>query len=342
MKALVKSRAASGLDLKEVPNPKMGRSEVLIRVKSTGICGTDLHIYKWDAWASSTIPLPLVIGHEFVGEVIDIGSDVDFIGVGDRVSGEGHIVCGRCRNCLAGRRHFCRDTRGVGVNYPGAFAELLVLPATNVWKLAPEVSSDVAAILDPFGNATHTAMAFPLLGEDVLITGAGPIGCMAAAIAKHSGARHVVVTDVNPHRLELAKKLGATRVVDVTRENLKEVQVDLGMREGFDVGMEMSGNEAAFNEMISNMRTAGQIALLGIPENRTMIDWNKVIFGSLTIKGIYGRKMYDTWYQMTSMIQSGLNIEPVITHRYHYTDFEKGFAAMSEGLCGKVILNWAE
>jgi len=342
MKALVKSRAASGLDLKEVPNPKMGRSEVLIRVKSTGICGTDLHIYKWDAWASSTIPLPLVIGHEFVGEVIDVGSDVDFIGVGDRVSGEGHIVCGRCRNCLAGRRHFCRDTRGVGVNYPGAFAELLVLPATNVWKLAPEVSSDVAAILDPFGNATHTAMAFPLLGEDVLITGAGPIGCMAAAIAKHSGARHVVVTDVNPHRLELAKKLGATRVVDVTRENLKEVQVDLGMREGFDVGMEMSGNEAAFNEMISNMRTAGQIALLGIPEKRTMIDWNKVIFGSLTIKGIYGRKMYDTWYQMTSMIQSGLNIEPVITHRYHYTDFEKGFAAMSEGLCGKVILNWAE
>ena len=342
MKALVKSRAATGLELKEVPNPKMGRSEVLIRVKSTGICGTDLHIYKWDAWASSTIPLPLVIGHEFVGEVIDIGSDVDFIGVGDRVSGEGHIVCGRCRNCLAGRRHFCKDTRGVGVNYPGAFAELLVLPATNVWKLAPEVSSDVAAILDPFGNATHTAMAFPLLGEDVLITGAGPIGCMAAAIAKHSGARHVVVTDVNPHRLELAKKLGATRVVDVTRENLKEVQVDLGMREGFDVGMEMSGNEAAFNEMISNMRTAGQIALLGIPENRTMIDWNKVIFGSLTIKGIYGRKMYDTWYQMTSMIQSGLNIEPVITHRYHYTDFEKGFAAMSEGLCGKVILNWAE
>jgi len=342
MKALVKSRAASGLDLKEVPNPKMGRSEVLIRVKSTGICGTDLHIYKWDAWASSTIPLPLVIGHEFVGEVIDVGSDVDFIGVGDRVSGEGHIVCGRCRNCLAGRRHFCKDTRGVGVNYPGAFAELLVLPATNVWKLAPEVSSDVAAILDPFGNATHTAMAFPLLGEDVLITGAGPIGCMAAAIAKHSGARHVVVTDVNPHRLELAKKLGATRVVDVTRENLKEVQVDLGMREGFDVGMEMSGNEAAFNEMISNMRTAGQIALLGIPEKRTMIDWNKVIFGSLTIKGIYGRKMYDTWYQMTSMIQSGLNIEPVITHRYHYTDFEKGFAAMSEGLCGKVILNWAE
>jgi len=342
MKALVKSRAATGLDLKEVPNPKMGRSEVLIRVRSTGICGTDLHIYKWDAWASSTIPLPLVIGHEFVGEVIDAGSDVDFIAVGDRVSGEGHIVCGRCRNCLAGRRHFCRDTRGVGVNYPGAFAELLVLPATNVWKLAPEVSSDVAAILDPFGNATHTAMAFPLLGEDVLITGAGPIGCMAAAIAKHSGARHVVVTDVNPHRLELAKKLGATRVVDVTRENLKEVQVDLGMREGFDVGMEMSGNEAAFNEMISNMRTAGQIALLGIPENRTMIDWNKVIFGSLTIKGIYGRKMYDTWYQMTSMIQSGLNIEPVITHRYHYTDFEKGFAAMSEGLCGKVILNWAE
>jgi len=342
MKALVKSRAATGLELKEVPNPKMGRSEVLIRVRSTGICGTDLHIYKWDAWASSTIPLPLVIGHEFVGEVIDIGSDVDFIGVGDRVSGEGHIVCGSCRNCLAGRRHFCKDTRGVGVNYPGAFAELLVLPATNVWKLAPEVSSDVAAILDPFGNATHTAMAFPLLGEDVLITGAGPIGCMAAAIAKHSGARHVVVTDVNPHRLELAKKLGATRVVDVTRENLKEVQVDLGMREGFDVGMEMSGNEAAFNEMISNMRTAGQIALLGIPENRTMIDWNKVIFGSLTIKGIYGRKMYDTWYQMTSMIQSGLNIEPVITHRYHYTDFEKGFAAMSEGLCGKVILNWAE
>lgn len=342
MKALVKTEAAPGLTLTDVPDPEMGRKDVLIRVDRTGICGTDLHIYKWDDWAASAVPVPLTIGHEFVGHIVEVGADVDYLKAGDRVSGEGHVICGRCRNCLAGRRHFCKDTKGVGVNYPGAFAEYLVLPATNVWKLAPEVSSDIAAILDPLGNATHTALAFPLLGEDVLITGAGPIGCMAAAIAKHSGARHIVVTDINPGRLELATTLGATRVVDVTKETLEEVQADLGMTEGFDIGLEMSGNARAFNDMIANMRTAGQIALLGIPESGTAIDWNKVIFGSLTIQGIYGRKMYDTWYQMTSMIQSGLNVDPVITHRYHYTEFEKGFTAMKEGSCGKVLLRWAD
>lgn len=342
MKALVKTEAAPGLTLTDVPDPSPGRKDVLIQVDRTGICGTDLHIYKWDDWAASAVPVPLTVGHEFVGHIVEVGPDVDYLKVGDRVSGEGHVICGRCRNCLAGRRHFCKDTKGVGVNYPGAFAEYLVLPATNVWKLAPEVSQDVAAILDPFGNATHTALAFPLLGEDVLITGAGPIGCMAAGIAKHSGARHVVVTDINPGRLALAKSLGASRVVDVTKESLQEVQAELGMTEGFDIGLEMSGNAQAFRDMIANMRTAGQIALLGIPESGTSIDWNKVIFGSLTIQGIYGRKMYDTWYQMTSMIQSGLNIEPVITHRYHYTEFEKGFSAMKEGSCGKVLLHWAD
>lgn len=342
MKALVKTEAAPGLTLTDVPDPTLGRRDVLIRIDRTGICGTDLHIYKWDDWAAATIPVPLTVGHEFVGRIVEIGADVDFLKIGDRVSGEGHVICGTCRNCLAGRRHFCKDTKGVGVNFPGAFAEYLALPATNVWKLAPEVSDDIAAILDPFGNATHTALTFPLLGEDVLITGAGPIGCMAAAIAKHAGARHIVVTDINPGRLELAKTLGATRTVDVSKESLEEVQADLRMTEGFDVGLEMSGNARAFNDLIGNMRTGGQIALLGIPETGTSIDWNKVIFRSLTIQGIYGRKMYDTWYQMTSMIQSGITIDPVITHRFHYTEFEKGFSAMQEGSCGKVLLHWSD
>jgi len=342
MKALAKTEAAPGLTLIDVPEPTLGRRDVLIKVERTGICGTDLHIYKWDDWAASAVPVPLTVGHEFVGRIVELGPDVDFLKIGDRVSGEGHVICGRCRNCLAGRRHFCKDTKGVGVNYPGAFAEFLALPATNVWKLALEISDDVAAILDPFGNATHTALTFPLLGEDVLITGAGPIGCMAAAIAQHAGARHVVVTDINPGRLELAKTLGATRTVDVSKENLKDIQNELRMTEGFDVGLEMSGNARAFNDLIGSMRTAGQIALLGIPETGTTIDWNQVIFKSLTIQGIYGRKMYDTWYQMTSMIQSGLNIAPVITHRFHYSDFEKGFTAMKEGSCGKVLLDWNE
>ena len=342
MKALVKSEAAPGLTLTEVPQPVPGPRQVLIQIDRTGICGTDLHIYNWDSWAQKTIPVPLVIGHEFVGRIVEIGNDVDFLKIGDLVSGEGHLICGRCRNCLAGRRHYCKDTLGVGVNSPGAFAEFMVLPATNVWKLAPEVSKDSAAIFDPFGNATHTALTFPLLGEDVLITGAGPIGCMAAGIARHAGARHVVVTDLNPKRLALAKKLGATRTVNVTKEKLPEVQADLRMTEGFDVGLEMSGNKQAFNDLIANMRHGGQIALLGIPEQGIGIDWNQVIFNSLTIQGIYGRKMYDTWYQMTSMIQSGLEIESVITHRFDYTDFEKGFAAMNEGTCGKVLLNWTD
>ena len=342
MKALVKSEATSGLTLTEVPQPVPGPRQVLIQIDRTGICGTDLHIYNWDSWAQKTIPVPLVIGHEFVGRIVEIGNDVDFLKIGDLVSGEGHLICGRCRNCLAGRRHYCKDTLGVGVNSPGAFAEFMVLPATNVWKLAPEVSKDSAAIFDPFGNATHTALTFPLLGEDVLITGAGPIGCMAAGIARHAGARHVVVTDLNPKRLALAKKLGATRTVNVTNEKISEVQTDLRMTEGFDVGLEMSGNKEAFNDLIANMRHSGQIALLGIPEHGISIDWNQVIFNSLTIQGIYGRKMYDTWYQMTSMIQSGLEIESVITHRFEYTDFEKGVAAMNEGSCGKVLLHWAD
>lgn len=342
MKALVKSEAAPGLTLTEIPQPAPGPREVLIQIDRTGICGTDLHIYNWDSWAQKTIPVPLVIGHEFVGRIVEIGGNVDFLKVGDLVSGEGHLICGRCRNCLAGRRHYCKDTLGVGVNSPGAFAEFMVLPATNVWKLAPEVSKDSAAIFDPFGNAAHTALTFPLLGEDVLITGAGPIGCMAAGIARHAGARHVVVTDLNPKRLALAKKLGATRTVNVTNEKLSEVQKDLRMTEGFDVGLEMSGNKEAFNDLIANMRHSGQIALLGIPEQGISIDWNQVIFNSLTIQGIYGRKMYDTWYQMTSMIQSGLEIESVITHRFEYTEFEKGFAAMNEGSCGKILLHWAD
>ncbi|GHC60430.1 L-threonine 3-dehydrogenase [Roseibacillus persicicus] len=341
MKALVKATAAPGLTLTDVPEPTIGDRDVLIKVDRTGICGTDLHIYNWDAWAQKTIPVPLVVGHEFVGEIVAIGERVDYLKEGDLVSGEGHLICGRCRNCLAGRRHLCKDTAGVGVNHPGAFAEFIALPATNVWKHAAGISRDIASIFDPFGNATHTALSFPLLGEDVLITGAGPIGCMAAAIAVHAGARHVVITDLNDQRLDLATEMGATRTVNVTREKVENVQKQLGMTEGFDVGLEMSGNKTAFNDLINNMSHGGKIALLGIPENDVAIDWNKVVFNGLHIKGIYGREMYETWYQMTTMLQSGLNLDPIITHSFPYQEFEKGFELMNEGSCGKVLLNWA-
>ncbi len=341
MKALVKKESKPGLWLENVPEPSIGINDVLIRVMRTGICGTDLHIYKWDAWAQKTIPVPMVVGHEFVGEIVKIGANVNDFRVGDIVSGEGHVVCGRCRNCMAGRRHLCADTKGVGVNRPGAFAEYLSLPMTNVWHQSPGVDLDVASIFDPFGNAVHTALSFDLLGEDVLITGAGPIGIMAVAIAKHAGARHVVITDVNDYRLDLAKKLGATVALNVKNGKLADVQKQLGMKEGFDVGLEMSGNPTAFRDMIDNMCHGGKIAMLGIPSEQMAIDWNKVVFNMLTIKGIYGREMYETWYQMTVMLESGLNITPVITHRLPYTEFEQGFAAMSKGECGKVVLNWS-
>lgn len=340
MKALVKRHSQPGLWLEEVPIPEYGINDVLIRVDRTGICGTDLHIYKWDAWAQKTIPVPMVVGHEFVGEIVAVGDNVHDFFPGEIVSGEGHVVCGRCRNCLAGRRHLCKDTQGVGVNRPGAFAEYLVLPMSNVWHHRPDINRDVASIFDPFGNAVHTALSFDLLGEDVLITGAGPIGIMAAAIARHAGARHVVITDVNPFRLELARKMGATLAVDPRSQSLTDVQKQLDMREGFDVGLEMSGNPQAFRDMLANMCHGGKIAMLGIPSEPIEIDWNIVVFNMLTIKGIYGREMYETWYKMSVMLESGLNIEPVITHRFHYTEFEKGFAAMKTGESGKVILNW--
>jgi threonine 3-dehydrogenase len=340
MKALIKKHASPGLWLDDVPQPSFGINDVLIRINRTGICGTDLHIYKWDAWAQKTIPVPMVVGHEFVGEIAETGSNVVDFHPGDIVSGEGHVVCGRCRNCMAGRRHLCADTKGVGVNRPGAFAEYLSLPVTNVWHHSPGIDLDVASIFDPFGNAVHTALSFPVLGEDVLITGAGPIGIMAAAIVKHAGARFIVVTDLNDYRLDLAKKLGATVALNVRTGNLRDVQKRLGMKEGFDVGLEMSGSPAAFRDMIVNMCHGGKIAMLGIPAEEMAIDWNKVVFNMLTIKGIYGREMYETWYQMTVMLESGLNIAPVITHRLHYTEFEKGFAAMNSGECGKVVLDW--
>ncbi len=340
MKALVKSESQPGLVLMDVEMPRISINDVLIRILKTGICGTDLHIYNWDEWARKTIPVPMVVGHEFVGEVVEIGSNVTGFAVGDIVSGEGHVVCGRCRNCLAGRRHLCAETEGIGVNRPGAFAEYIALPMTNVWHHGPDISLELAAIFDPFGNAAHTALSFPVLGEDILITGAGPIGIMAAAIAKHAGARYVVVTDVNEYRLELARKLGVTLAVNVAEESIESVQDKLGMVEGFDVGLEMSGNSAAFESMITNMCHGGKIAMLGIPPQPFAIDWNTVVFNMLTIKGIYGREMYETWYKMTVMLQSGLDIEPVITHRFHYSEFEKGFEAMNSGNSGKVILNW--
>jgi threonine 3-dehydrogenase len=342
MPALVKRRREPGLWLEDVPVPTIGINDVLIEVLRTGICGTDLHIHKWDAWAQKTIPVPLVVGHEFVGRIVEVGANVHDFRAGEIVSGEGHVVCGRCRNCLAGRRHLCKDTKGVGVNRPGAFAKYVSLPMSNVWVHDPKIPRDVQAIFDPFGNAVHTALSFDLLGEDVLITGAGPIGCMAAAVAKHAGARYVVVTDVNPYRLDLAKKLGATLAIDVRSRSMADAQKELDMKEGFDVGLEMSGHPSAFRDMLTNMCHGGKIALLGIPEKELAIDWNQVIFNMLTIKGIYGREMYETWYKMTVMLQSGLDLSPVITHRYGYQDFEKGFAAMKEGNCGKVILTWAE
>ena len=340
MKALVKQNRERGLTLKDVPEPEIGINDVLIKVDRTGICGTDVHIYNWDAWAEATIPVPMVVGHEFVGEIVEIGSNVSDFKTGDIVSGEGHVVCGRCRNCMAGRRHLCADTKGIGVNRPGAFAEYLSLPMTNVWLHDPSIDRDVASIFDPFGNAVHTALSFPVLGEDVLITGAGPIGCMAAAVAKHAGARYVVVTDVNPWRLDLAKQMGATRVVDVRTESIQEVQMALGMTEGFDVGLEMSGSPAAFRQMVHEMCHGGKIAMLGIPTEEMAIDWNEVVFNMLTIKGIYGREMYETWYKMTVLIQGGLDLTPAITHRFHFTEFEQGFDVMLSGKSGKVILNW--
>ena len=342
MKALVKRHAQPGLWLEDVPEPEIGINDVLIKVSQTGICGTDVHIHRWDAWARSTIPVPLVVGHEFVGEIVEVGSNVSDFHAGEIVSGEGHVVCGRCRNCLAGRRHLCADTKGVGVNRAGAFAEYLVLPMTNVWHHHTDIDAETAALFDPFGNAVHTALSFPVLGEDVLITGAGPIGIMAAAVAKHAGARYVVISDVNPYRLELAKTMGATVAVDVRSESIGDIQQQLGMKEGFDVGLEMSGDSTAFRDMLANMCHGGKIAMLGIPEKEVSIDWNAVVFNMLTIKGIYGREMYETWYKMTAMIQTGLDILPVITHRFHYTEFETAFETMMSGQSGKILLRWAD
>ncbi len=342
MKALVKKYPKQGLWLEEVPVPQIGIDDVLIKIVKTSICGTDVHIWDWDDWAQKTIPVPMTIGHEFVGRVAEIGSNVHDLSIGDIVSGEGHIVCGKCRNCLAGRRHLCKDTKGVGVNRTGAFAEYLSIPVTNVWHADPRIPLDILSIFDPFGNATHTALSFPVLGEDVLVTGAGPIGIMATAIAKHAGARYVVTTDMNPYRLNLAKKMGATVAVDIRERTLAEVQKELGMKEGFDVGLEMSGSGAAFKDMLKNMCHGGKIALLGIPTKELAIDWTQVIFNMLTIKGIYGREMYETWYLMQSMLHSGLDISPVITHKFHYTEFEQAFEVMRSGNSGKVILNWVD
>jgi threonine 3-dehydrogenase len=340
MKALVKAKRDVGLELQDVPFPTIGINDCLIRVEKTGICGTDLHIYNWDAWAQKTIPVPMVVGHEFVGEIVEVGSNVTDFFPGEIVSGEGHVVCGRCRNCLAGRRHLCKDTQGVGVNRTGAFAEYIALPMTNVWHHRPDIDRDIASIFDPLGNAVHTALAFECLGEDVLITGAGPIGLMATAVVKHAGARHVVVSDVNPFRLDLARKMGASLAFDPRQRDMADVQKELNMREGFDVGLEMSGSPAALRTMLASMCHGGKIAMLGIPSEQIAIDWNLVVFNMLTIRGIYGREMYETWYKMTVLLESGLDISPVITHRFHYTDFEKGFQAMQTGQSGKVVLDW--
>ena len=340
MKALVKSRSDRGLWLEDVPEPTLGINDVKIRILSTGICGTDLHIYDWDAWAQKTIPVGLTIGHEFVGEIVEVGSNVVDFHSGDTVSGEGHVVCGRCRNCLAGRRHLCAHTLGTGVQRNGCFAEFIVLPMTNVWRHSPGIPRDIAAIFDPLGNAVHTALAFPVLGEDVLVTGAGPIGIMAAAVARHAGARHVVISDPNPYRRELAEKVGVTLAVDPTKTKLADIQDQLRMSEGFDVGLEMSGNPHAFRDMLSSMSHGARIAMLGIPSEPIAIDWNQVIFNQLTLRGIYGREMYETWYKMTVMLESGLDISGVITHRLPWQQFEQGFDAMRSGNSGKVILDW--
>ncbi len=340
MKALSKLAAAPGLTMTEVAEPAVGHNDVLIKIRKTAICGTDIHIWKWDEWAQKTIPVPMHVGHEYVGTIVGVGSEVQGFKIGDRVSGEGHITCGHCRNCRAGRRHLCRNTTGVGVNRPGAFAEYLALPAFNAFPIPDGISDDLAAIFDPFGNAVHTALSFNMVGEDVLITGAGPIGIMAVAVAKHVGARHVVITDINDYRLELARRLGATRAVNVTREDTAKVMGELGMTEGFDIGLEMSGNPQAFQTMLKIMQDGGKVALLGIPPPDTAIDWNQVIFKGLEIKGIYGREMFETWYKMVALLQSGLDISPVITHHFPVDDFAQGFAAMLSGQSGKVILNW--
>jgi threonine 3-dehydrogenase len=340
MRALVKTAPGPGLTLAEVKNPEVGHNDVMIRIKKTAICGTDIHIWKWDEWAQKTIPVPMHVGHEYVGEIVDMGVEVRGFKIGDRVSGEGHITCGHCRNCRAGRRHLCRHTVGVGVNREGAFADFLVIPAFNAFKIPPEISDDLACIFDPFGNATHTALSYDLVGEDVLITGAGPIGIMAAAIARHVGARHVVITDVNDYRLGLARKMGATRSVNVTSESLKDVMSEIGMVEGFDVGLEMSGVPNAFSDMLAVMNHGGKIALLGIPPANTAIDWNQVIFKGLEIRGIYGRQMFETWYKMVAMLQSGLDLSPIITHHFKIEDYVAGFDTMLSGQSGKVVLDW--
>lgn len=341
MRALVKLEPGPGLTLTKVKKPTVGHNDVMIRVRKTAICGTDIHIWKWDEWAQKTIPVPMHVGHEYVGEIVEMGQEVRGFEIGDRVSGEGHITCGYCRNCRAGRRHLCRNTQGVGVNREGCFADFLVIPAFNAFKIADGISDDLAAIFDPYGNATHTALSFNLVGEDVLITGAGPIGIMAAAIARHVGARHVVVTDVNDYRLALASTMGATRTVNVAKASLTDVMRELGMVEGFDVGMEMSGVPTAFQSLLENMNHGGKVALLGIPPSNTAIDWNQVIFKGLEIKGVYGREMFETWYKMVAMLQSGLDLSPILTHQFSVEDFELGFAVMLSGQSGKVILNWA-
>ena len=340
MKSLVKAKAEKGIWLQDTPKPEVGHNDLLIKIRKTAFCGTDMHIYNWDEWSQKTIPVPMVVGHEYVGEVVGMGQEVRGFNLGDRVSGEGHITCGHCRNCRAGRRHLCRNTEGVGVNRPGAFAEYLVIPAFNAFKIPDNISDELASIFDPFGNAVHTALSFDLVGEDVLITGAGPIGIMAAAVARHVGARHVVITDINPYRLALAKKMGATRAVDVSKEDLQEVMNELGMSEGFDVGLEMSGVPVALRDMLNKMNHGGKVAMLGIPPQDVAIDWNQVIFKGLIIKGIYGREMFETWYKMASLLQSGLDLSPIISHRFSVDDFQKGFDTMGSGQSGKVILDW--
>ena len=342
MKALVKAKSEQGIWMQQVPEPEITINDVLIKTRKTAICGTDIHIYNWDEWAQKTIPVPMVVGHEFVGEIVEVGDNVNDFHPGQLVSGEGHVVCGRCRNCMAGRRHMCAFTSGIGVNRTGAFAEYISLPMSNVWVHDPDIDPRVASIFDPFGNATHAALQFELLGEDVLITGAGPIGCMAAAICQHAGARHVVITDVNPYRLDLALKMGATRAVDVSKESLSEVMTELNLKEGFDVGLEMSGSEAAFNQMLANLSHGGKVSMLGLPSNDMRIDWNRVVFNMLTIKGIYGREMYETWYKMSVMIENGLDLSPVITHEFAIDDFQQGFDVMRSGHSGKVILDWEQ
>ena len=341
MKALVKKERAPGIWMEDVARPQIGHNDVLIEIQKTAICGTDMHIYTWDAWAQKTIPVPMAVGHEYYGRIVEVGSEVRGFAVGDRVSGEGHVTCGYCRNCRAGRRHLCRNTVGVGVDRPGAFAQYLALPAVNAFKLPDVITDDIASILDPFGNAVHTALAFNLVGEDVLITGAGPIGIMASAVARFAGARHVVITDVNDYRLELARKMGASRAINTRQQSLDDTMRELGMQEGFDVGLEMSGNAAAFREMLRTMHHGGAVAILGIPPDQTAIDWNQVIFKGLTLKGIYGREMFETWYKMSSLLQSGLDLTPIITHHFPVQEFDQAFRKMGSGQSGKVILDWS-